>query len=50
MNIDYQTLTDKELNELFQKIYDELTRRKDMREVPEQVVGLVGVYEQLGGR
>lgn len=44
MNTDYQTLTDNELNELFQQIYDEQARRRNMRELPEQVVGLVGVY------
>lgn len=40
MDVDYQTLTDNELNELFQQIYDEQARRKNMRELPEQVVGL----------
>ncbi|HMQ96433.1 MAG TPA: hypothetical protein PKD19_04420 [Candidatus Saccharibacteria bacterium] len=49
MNTDYQTLTDNELNELFQQIYDEQARRRNMRELPEQVVGLVSAYEQLGG-
>lgn len=49
MNTDYQTLTDKELNELFEQVYNEQARRKNMRELPEQVVGLVGAHEQLGG-
>lgn len=49
MNIDYQSLTDTELNELFDMAYKEQARRRDMRELPEQVVGLVGAYEQLGG-
>lgn len=49
MDIDFKELTDSELNMLYAKANAELTRRKDMRELPEQVVGLVGAYEQLGG-
>ena len=49
MGIDYKELTDSELNMLYAKASAELTRRKDLRELPEQVVGLVGAYEQLGG-
>ena len=44
MTIDYQSLTDTELNELFDMAYKEQARRRDMRELPEQVVGLVGAY------
>ena len=49
MDIDFKELTDSELNKIYAQANIELTRRKDMRELPEQVVGLVGAYEQLGG-
>ena len=49
MDIDFKELTDSELNRIYAQANAELTRRKDMRELPEQVVGLVGAYEQLGG-
>ncbi len=41
MVIDYQTLTDSDLNKLYARADEELMRRRNMREVPEQVVGLV---------
>lgn len=44
MDIDYEKLTDSDLNALYAKANAELARRKNMRELPEQVVGLVGVY------
>ena len=49
MDIDYEKLTDSDLNALYAKANAELARRQNMRELPEQVVGLVGAYEQLGG-
>lgn len=49
MDIDYQTLSDGELNKLYAMANNELTRRQNMREVPGQVAGLVSTYEQYVG-
>lgn len=47
--MDYKTLTEEQLQEQLQLIMDEISRRNNLKEIPEQVDGLAKKYEELGG-
>ena len=47
--MDYKTLTEEQLQEQLQLIMDEINRRNNLKEIPEQVDSLVKKYEELGG-
>lgn len=47
--MDYKTLTEEQLQEQLQLLMDEINRRNELREIPEQVDNLAKKYEELGG-
>ena len=47
--MDYKTLTEEQLQEQLQIIMDEINRRNNLKEIPEQVDSLAKKYEELGG-
>lgn len=47
--MNYTTLTDEELQTQYQSLLDEITRRNNLKEIPEQVDNLADKYEELGG-
>ena len=47
--MDYKTLTEEQLQEQLQLIMDEINRRNNLKEIPEQVDSLAKKYEELGG-
>lgn len=47
--MDYTTLTNEELQTQYQSLLDEITRRNNLKEIPEQVDNLADKYEKLGG-
>ena len=47
--MDYKTLTDEELQTRYQSLLDEITRRNNLKEIPDQVDNLADKYEELGG-
>ena len=47
--MDYKTLTEEQLQEQLQTIMDEISRRNNLKEIPEQVDSLAKKYEELGG-
>ena len=47
--MDYKTLTEEQLQEQLQLIMDEINRRNNLKEIPEQVDNLTKKYEELGG-
>lgn len=47
--MDYTTLTNEELQTQYQSLLDEITRRNNLKEIPEQVDNLADKYEELGG-
>nr|DAK15118.1 MAG TPA: hypothetical protein [Caudoviricetes sp.] len=47
--MDYKTLTEEQLQEQLQLIMDEISRRNNLKEIPEQVDSLAQKYEELGG-
>lgn len=47
--MDYKTLTEEQLQEQLQLIMDEINRRNNLKEIPEQIDSLAKKYEELGG-
>ena len=47
--MDYKILTEEQLQEQLQLIMDEINRRNNLKEIPEQVDSLAKKYEELGG-
>ena len=47
--MDYKTLTEEQLQEQLQLIMDEINRRNNLKEIPEQVYSLAKKYEELSG-
>lgn len=47
--MDYKALTEEQLQEQLQLIMNEINRRNDLKEIPEQVDSLAKKYEELGG-
>lgn len=47
--MDYKALTEEQLQEQLQFIMDEINRRNNLKEIPEQVDSLAKKYEELGG-
>jgi len=47
--MDYKTLTEEQLQEQLQAVMDEINRRNNLKEIPEQVDSLAKKYEELGG-
>lgn len=47
--MDYKTLTEEQLQEQLQSLMDEINRRNNLKEIPEQVDSLAKKYEELGG-
>jgi hypothetical protein len=47
--MDYKTLTEEKLQEQLQAVMDEINRRNNLKEIPEQVDSLAKKYEELGG-
>ena len=47
--MNYKTLTEEQLQEQLQTIMDEISRRNNLKEIPEQVDSLAKKYEELGG-
>ena len=47
--MDYKALTEEQLQEQLQFIMDEINRRNNLKEIPEQVNSLAKKYEELGG-
>ena len=47
--MNYKTLTEEQLQEQLQLIMDEINRRNNLKEIPEQVDSLAKKYEELGG-
>lgn len=47
--MDYKTLTEEQLQEQLQLIMNEISRRNNLKEIPEQVDSLAKKYEELGG-
>lgn len=47
--MDYKTLTEEQLQEQLQTLMDEINRRNNLKEIPEQVDSLAKKYEELGG-
>jgi len=45
--MDYKTLTEEQLQEQLQLIMDEINRRNNLKEIPEQVDSLAKKYEEL---
>lgn len=47
--MDCKILTEEQLQEQLQLIMDEINRRNNLKEIPEQVDSLAKKYEELGG-
>lgn len=47
--MDCETLTEEQLQEQLQLIMNEINRRNNLKEIPEQVDSLAKKYEELGG-
>ena len=47
--MDHETLTEEQLQEQLQLIMNEINRRNNLKEIPEQVDSLAKKYEELGG-
>lgn len=47
--MDYKTLTEEQLQEQLQIIMDEINRRNNLKEIPEEIDSLAKKYEELGG-
>lgn len=47
--MDYKALTEEQLQEQLQLIMNEINRRNDLKEIPEQIDSLAKKYEELGG-
>lgn len=47
--MDYKTLTEEQLQEQLQLIMNEINRRNNLKEIPEQIDSLAKKYEELGG-